>query len=341
MSRRERRRERRARQDVIQKMVQAVHHLPLYNLLDADGVQLIHDKSMEILAEIGIAFYDDEAVGILQEHGVTVRDSMAYFDESTIMEYVGKAPSQFTQIARDPDNNLIVGGNHVIFAPVYGPPFVWDKDRKRRRGTLDDFQNFVKLAYANPYIHHSGGTVCEPTDEPAHTRHLDMVYSHIKYSDKAFMGSVTSSENAEDSVRMVEMVFGSDAIRENPALLSLINISSPRQLDDRMLGALKVYAKARQAVIIAPFILSGAMAPASIAGTLIQANAETLAGIAFAQMINPGTPVIYGTFQTTVDMKSGAPVLGAPGKPDDTFTQRTDGTSLWFALSQWRGVCQF
>ncbi len=311
--RRERRREGRASAASVQKMVQPVHQLPLHNLLDEAGVQLVHEKSMEVLAEVGIAFYDEEAVAILREHGVRVDDDdIAYFDEATVMEWVGKAPSQFTQLARNPANNLTVGGAHMIFAPVYGPPFVYDIDRKRREATLEDFHNFVKLAYITPYIHSSGGTVVEPTDEPIHTRHLDMVFGHIKYSDKAFMGSVTSAENAEDSVRMVEMVFGADAIRENPALVSLINISSPRRMDDRMLGALKVYARAKQATIIAPFILSGAMAPASVAGTLIQANAEVLAGITLAQMIQPGTPVIYGTFQTTVDMKSGAPVLGAP-----------------------------
>lgn len=310
--RREQRRQRQAAQAIRQLMAQPQHNLPLYNLLDDDNVQRIHNKSMEILSEVGIAFYDDEAVTILQEHGVTVRDYIAYFDEATIMEYVGKAPSQFTQLARNPANNLTIGGKHMTFAPVYGPPFVWDKDRGRRVATLQDFQNIVKLAYMSPYIHHSGGTVVEPTDEPTHTRHLDMVYNHIKYSDKAFMGSVISSQNAEDSVTMAEIVFGADTIRENPALISLINISSPRQLDDRMLGALKVYARAKQAVIITPFILSGAMAPASIAGTLVQSNAEALAGIAFTQMVNAGTPVVYGAFQATVDLRSGAPILGAP-----------------------------
>lgn len=310
--RREKRRKQQALKAIIPKMKQARHDLPLYDLLDSQAVQRIHDKSMEILSEVGIAFYDEESIAILREHGVEVRDRIAYFDESTLMEYIGKAPSQFTQLARNPENNIIIGGNHLTFSPVYGPPFVWDKDRGRRSATLKDFENFVKLAYVNPYIHHSGGTVVEPTDEPTHTRHLDMLYSHIKYSDKAFMGSVISSENAADSVKMVEMIFGADEIRENPALISLINISSPRQLDERMLGALKVYARANQAVIITPFILSGAMAPASIGGTLIQANAEALAGIAFTQMVNAGTPVVYGTFQTTVDMKSGAPILGAP-----------------------------
>ena len=312
--RRDRRRGRdRSQAAAVQRAIQPIHKLPLYDLLDGEGVALIHAKSMEILKDVGIAFYDDEACAILRENGVTVDDEqVAYFDEDTLMHFVNMVPAEFTQIARDPANNLHIGGRHMTFAPVYGPPFVWDMERGRREATLADFEKFVKLTYMTPYLHQSGGTVVEPTDEPSHTRHLDMLYAHIKYSNKAFMGSVTSAENAADSVKMAEMVFGAEAIRENPAMISLINISSPRRMDDRMLGALMVYARARQACILAPFILSGAMAPASIVGTLIQANAETLAALAFSQMVEPGAPMIYGTFQTTVHMQSGAPVLGAP-----------------------------
>jgi trimethylamine--corrinoid protein Co-methyltransferase len=310
-----------ARQDTaVTKMIQPVHNLPIYELATEEGLEIIHQTSMEILSEIGIAFYDDESQAILKENGVEVRDDIAYFDPAQVEELVAKAPSTFTQLARNPDNNVVIGGNHLCFAPVYGPPFVHSLDKGRREATLADFQNFVKLAYMSPYIHHSGGTVVEPTDEPVSTRHLDMIYSHIKYSDKAFMGSVTSAENAADSVQMAEILFGADEIREQPALMSLINISSPRRLDDRMLGALKVYAKANQALIITPFILSGAMAPVSVAGTLVQQNAEALAGIIFAQMINPGTPVVYGSFQTTVDLQSGAPVLGSPESQLSLYT---------------------
>lgn len=293
-------------------MVQPVHNLQIYEMATEEGLDRIHKASMEVLSEVGIAFYDEESVAILKENGVEVRDDIAYFDPAHVESLVAKAPSTFTQLARNADNNIVVGGNHLCFAPVYGPPFVHNLDRGRREATLADFQNFVRLAYLSPYIHHSGGTVVEPTDEPVESRHLDMVYSHIKYSDKAFMGSVTSAENAADSVKMVEILFGAEKIRENPALLSLINVSSPRRLDDRMLGALKVYARAGQALLITPFILSGAMAPVSIAGTVVQQNAEALAGIAFTQMINPGNPVVYGSFQTTVDLQSGAPVLGSP-----------------------------
>ncbi len=262
-------------------LVQPSNSLPIYQILSPDNLEIIHERSMQILSEIGIMFMDDpEALAILRAHGVEVRDEVAYFDPALIEEYVGKAPSQFTQLARNPERNVLVGGNHLCFAPVYGPPFVQSLDDGRRDATITDFQNFVKLAYLSPYLHHSGGTIVEPTDLPAPTRHLDMLYSHVKYSDKPFMGSVMSAEDAADSVTVAEIVFGADKIREQPALISLINISSPRRLDDRMLGALKVYARARQAVIITPFILSGAMAPVSVAATLAQQNAEALAGIA-------------------------------------------------------------
>ena len=178
----------------ISKIVQPVNRLPAYNLLDEEGVQLIHEKSLEILRDIGIAFLDDEAQAILKAHGVKVQDDIAYFDPDLIMSYVKKAPGQFTQLARNPERNVIVGGQHQIFAPVYGPPFVIDSDRGRREATLKDFDNFVKLAYLSPYIHHSGGTIVEPTDEHTDTRHLDMVFSHIRHSDKPFMGSVTSGQ---------------------------------------------------------------------------------------------------------------------------------------------------
>jgi len=309
--RREQRRERQTAA-ATQSLAQPVNNLPVYELASEEALQKINDTSLLILEEIGIDFYDEEALAVLAAHGAAVKESTVYFDRKLIREYIGKAPAQFTQLARNPARSVLVGGNHVTFAPVYGPPYVYDLAGGRREAKLTDFQNFVKLAYLSPYLHHSGGTIVEPTDLPTHTRHLDMVYSHIKYSDKPFMGSVTSGPNAADSVALAALVFGADAIRVNPALLSLINISSPRRLDDRMLAALKVYAKARQAMIITPFILSGAMAPAAVGGTLAQLNAEALAGITLTQMIEPGTPVVFGAFQTNVDLQSGAPVFGSP-----------------------------
>ncbi len=310
--RRGRRRSHRAAAAAMPEMKPITYRLPIYELLDEEGLERLHQASMRILAELGIDFYDEETRDILKAHGADVRGDTVYFDAALIEEYVARAPGQFTQLARNPQNNVVIGGDQIVFAPVYGPPFVLDFERGRREATLADFQNFVKLAYLSPYIHHSGGTIVEPTDEPATTRHLDMLFSHIRYSDKAFMGSVMSGPNAADSVAMAEILFGAETIRRQPALLSLINVNSPRRFDDRMLSALKVYARARQAVIITPFILAGAMSPVSIAGTLAQQNAEALAGIALTQMIEPGTPVGYGSFLTNVNLQSGSPVFGSP-----------------------------
>lgn len=313
----------RTREPLSEEVVRAsqpVINIPTYELAGTEAVEKIQECSLEVLSDVGIDFYDDEAQAILKEHGVKLVGDTAFFDREMIAEYVAKAPSQFTQIARNPANNVTIGGNNVCFAPVYGPPFVVDNDRGRREAKLEDFRNFVKLANCSPYLHNQGGTIVEPTDEPTHTRHLDMIYTHLKYGDKPFMGSVTSAENAADSVKMVEMVLGAEAMRENPALVSLINISSPRRLDDRMLGALKVYTKARQACVISPFLFSGAMAPVGIAGTLVQMNAEALAGVVFTQMMNPGCPVIFGAFQTNIDLQSGAPVFGSPESQIALFT---------------------
>jgi trimethylamine---corrinoid protein Co-methyltransferase len=310
--RRRERRERQAAASVAQPMQPISYDLPVYDLLGAEGLDRLHDASMRILSEFGIDFYDAEVRAILKDHGADVRGDTVFFDQALILKYVALAPQQFTQLARNPAHNVQIGGNQVVFAPVYGPPFVQDLDGGRREATLVDFENFVKLANATPYIHHQGGTIVEPTDEPVSTRHLDMLFSHVKYGDKAFMGSVTSGPNAADSVAVAEIVFGADVIRENPALLSLINVSSPRRYDERMLAAIKVYARARQALIITPFILAGAMGPTTIAGTVAQLNAEALAGIALCQMIEPGTPVVYGSFLSTIDLQSGSPTFGTP-----------------------------
>ena len=197
-------------------------------------------------------------------------------------------------------------------APVYGPPFVRDRDGGRRYATLSDFQKFVKLGYMSKYLHHSGGTVCEPTDVPVNKRHLDMLLAHMVYSDKPFMGSVTEPSRAQDSVEMCEILFGKEFVQNNTVMTSLININSPLTFDSIMMGALEVFASNNQASIISPFIVGGAMAPVSVVGTLTQVLAEVLAGIAYSQIIKPGAPVIFGTFVTSIDMNSGAPTFGTP-----------------------------
>ncbi|MHA1127708.1 MAG: trimethylamine methyltransferase family protein, partial [Alphaproteobacteria bacterium] len=171
---------------------------------------------------------------------------------------------------------------------------------------------FVKLGYMSKWLHHSGGTVCEPTDVPVNKRHLDMLYAHMTLTDKPYMGSVTEPSRAQDSVDMSKILFGEDFVENNAVMTSLININSPLVFDPIMMGALEVYARYNQACIISPFIVGGAMAPVSVAGTLTQVLAEALAGIAYSQMIRPGAPVIFGAFVTSIDMNSGAPTFGTP-----------------------------
>jgi trimethylamine--corrinoid protein Co-methyltransferase len=293
--------------------------VPYYEVMGAEGLEIIEQNAETILSDYGIEFReDDEALSILKAHGADVQGTLVKFPRGMCRELVQKhAPKEFVQYARNPARNVRIGGNSTVFAPAYGSPFILNADEGRRYARLDDFRNFVKLAYMANSLHHSGGTICEPVDLPVNKRHLDMVYSHIKYSDKPFMGSVTAPERAQDSVELAKIAFGADAI--DPAtgklrtmLISLINVNSPMVYDATMLGALKVYARANQATIITPFILSGAMSPVTVAGTAAQTLAEALAGMAFAQMVNPGAPVVMGSFASSISMQSGAPTFGTP-----------------------------
>ena len=222
------------------------------------------------------------------------------------------APRQFRQHARNPARSIEIGGNNTVLAPAYGPPFVRDLEKGRRYGTIADFQNFVRLAMMSPGLHHSGGTVCEPVDVPVNKRHLDMVLAHILLSDKPFMGAVTAPERAQDTVDMAKIVFGEEFVDQNCVVVNVINANSPMVFDGAMLGALKVYARNNQGCLISPFILSGAMSPVTIGGTLSQILAEVLAGSALTQLIRPGAPVVFGTFAATTSMLSGAPTFGTP-----------------------------
>jgi trimethylamine--corrinoid protein Co-methyltransferase len=294
------------------------HSRAKYEYLPSEEIEKIHETSLKVLAEYGIAFNHPDAVEILERAGCGVDHDaimapLVKFPRELVLENIARAPAEFPVYARNPEHNLIIGGNHMVLAPVYGPPNIHNLDEGRREATIQDYINFVKLAQMTPDIHNAGGTIVEPNDEPQETRHLDMIYSLLKYSDKTFMGSVTTPENANDSVEMAAIVFGGrDALAEKPALISLINVNSPRLYDTRMLDALMVYARARQPLIITPFILAGAMSPVALGATLVQQNAEALAGITLTQLINPGTPVVYGSFLSNSDMQSGSPCFGTP-----------------------------
>lgn len=280
-------------------------------MASAEQEDLIHDMSMRILEEAGVAFYDDGAEQRLRKAGIAVDDEqVARFDRSTIEELVAKAPPSFVHGARNPERSVTIGGDSIAFAPVAGPPFVHDIEGGRRDGTLEDLNNFVKLTYMSPYLHISGTEICTPGDVPFHERALDINYAHYRYSDKPVMGHYPIGAAAFDSVEMARCVFGPERVASEHVLLGVVNVSSPRRLDDRMLGLVHEYAGANQALVVTPFILAGAMGPAAILGTVAQANAEALATIAYAQLVKPGTPVIYGPFLAAVDLQSGAPVFG-------------------------------
>ncbi len=305
------RRKRRLGAPIVQRRY-ITRDIPLYELLDAEGIEIIHENSMTILEEIGVEFRDDDALERWRAAGAEVSDSRVRIPRELAMATLALAPSEFTQHARNPERNIVVGGRHTVFAPTYGSPFVRDLDGERRYGTLEDLHNFVKLTYMTPVLHHSGGVICEPVDVPVPKRHLDIVYSHIKYSDKPFMGMVTAGSRAEDTVALCKVLFGDDFVEDNTVLISVTNCNSPLVWDATMLAALRIYAQHNQAVLVTPFIMAGAMSPASTAGAIAQLNAEAIAGMCFAQLVRPGAPVVYGNFVTTVSMQSGAPVMGTP-----------------------------
>ena len=282
-------------------------------VLTEQDIQTIHNASMRLLSETGMLLIDHvPALENLKANGAKVDGEIVKIDEDTLMNFVNLAPKTFTQLARDDRNNVPVGGNRIIFAPVYGPAFVHDFDQGRRPSTLEDFHNFAKLVYMTPELHHAGGVLVEPNDVDVDERHLDMLMAHMTLSNKAFMGNVIHPDNARDTVTMSEIIFGKEEIRENPASLSIVSISSPMRMDERMLSVLEVYAEAKQAMILAPFIIVGAMSPSTLAAAIAQQNAESLFAIAYAQMLNPGTPCIQGPFLPNVDMKTGAPGFGSP-----------------------------
>ena len=308
---------RRARQAVTEAASSAPAYItraiPEYELLGEEGLALIEKNADAILAEIGINFQYPSALKLFKEAGAEIDGDRVRFAPGMCRKIIrDSAPREFEQKARNPARSVRIGGKNTVFVPVYGPPFIRDFKEGRRYAKISDFQDIVKLAYMLPSLHHSGGTVCEPTDLPVNKRHFDMVYSHIKYSDKPFMGSVTHPDRAEDSVAMCRILFGEEFVDANTVLINLINANSPMTFDESMLGAAEVYARNNQATVISPFILAGAMSPVTAAGTLAQILAEAMAGMAFTQLVRAGAPVVFGTFASSISMQSGAPTFGTP-----------------------------
>lgn len=293
-------------------------NIPNLEILSQEAIEIIEYNAETVLEEIGVAFTDNPgAIKIWRNAGADIEGERVRIPRGLARKLCRTAPKKIIQHARNSERNVEIGGNTLVMAPVYGPPFVRTASGGRRYATIEDFQKFVKLGYMSKWLHHSGGTLCEPTDVAVNKRHLDMLYAHMNLSDKPFMGSVTDPSRAEDSVKMCDILFG--GIEDRTVLTSLININSPLTFDATMMGALEVYAKANQACIVSPFIVGGAMAPVTVAGTLTQVLAEVLAGVAYSQLIRKGAPVIFGAFVTSIDMNSGAPTFGTPEASQITY----------------------
>jgi trimethylamine---corrinoid protein Co-methyltransferase len=287
-----------------------VNTMPRYEILSEDAMEVLDRGWRRIVSELGLEFMLPEAVELFRKAGQTVEgDHLVKLDPDFVLEQVAKAPREFELQARNPERTCHIGGDHMVFASVYGPPFVREGD-VRRDATMADYENFVKLSQSFDQLDSPGGTIVEPNDRPLDSRHLDMVYALQTLSDKPYMGSVISGENARDTIAMGSVVF--DGLPSSPVSISLINCNSPLRWDDRMLSAMVEYNRANQAVVMTPFLLMGAMSPVSIPATLVQQLAEALSGIALCQLVQPGCPVVFGSFLSNTDMQSGSPSFGTP-----------------------------
>ena len=289
-----------------------VNRMPRYEILSEESMAALESGWRRIVSEIGVEFMSPWAIELFREAGQEVDGDNVKFDPEWVVAQLAKAPREFDVRARNPLNNVHIGGQHMVFGGVYGPPFVLDGN-VRRDATFADFQNFARLAQVFPSIDSVGGVVCEPNDLDLDTRHLDMLYAQSTLTDKFFMGNVVKAEFARDCISVAEILHGGrKAIEETPALISLINCNSPLRWDDRMLDSLREYALAAQPVVVTPFLLMGAMSPVTIPATLAQQMAEAFTGMALVQLIRPGAPVIFGSFLSNIDMQSGSPQFGTP-----------------------------
>ncbi|MDZ5663128.1 trimethylamine methyltransferase family protein [Nocardioides sp. S-58] len=286
--------------------------MPRYEVLSEDAMATLDKGWRRLMTEIGVEFMDERALELFRQAGQRVEDNTVFLDPDFVLEQVAKAPREFDVQARNPENSIHIGGDSMAFGAVYGPPFVRQGD-VRRDATMEDFRSFTKLAQSFAVLDSAGGVICEPNDTPLDSRHLDMTYALQTLTDKVYMGNVVSGVNAADTLAMTSILFGSrEAIEETPATISLINCNSPLRWDDRMLEAQFEYSHAGQPVVLTPFILMGAMSPVTIPAALVQQIVEALSGIALSQLIRPGTPVIFGSFLSNIDMQSGSPTFGTP-----------------------------
>ena len=281
--------------------------------------QMIHDAAMEILRDVGIKFHNTEAIRILAENGIQVKEDIAYFTQDQIMHWVKLAPSSFTIYARNPKYNMVMGTDKVHPSPTYGCAFIAERDGRQRLGTMQDYVTCAKLIQANEDYSINGGIMIQPSDASEKTAPINMFYATLLHSDKAIMLPTGSKAVMELLMEAgCELFGGKQGMMEKPRMIALINTNSPLSLDERMLDCLMVLAKYGQPVVLSPAAMLGATGPLPMAGTLASGTAENLAGIALAQMIRPGTPVVFGMQSTAVDMRT---IRFACSAPEGTIMQ--------------------
>jgi len=287
--------------------------LPHFDVLNEEQLVKLEQQIDWMLENIGFAFRDDpESIRVWRQAGAKVVDDKVFADANWVRKLCAQAPTEFTQLARNPERSVTIGGNNQVFAPIYGAPFVRDLEGGRRYGTLADFEKLVKLTYMHPNLHHSGFVVTEPTDVPVSKRHLDMVYAHMVLGDKPHLGAITEKSRAQDSVNMAEILHGKETMDNNVVIMANVNTNSPLLIDRVVTESIQVYCSRGQAIVVTPFILSGAMGPVSTAASVSQAMAEAMICCAFAQLIRPGAPFVMGNFLSSMSLKSGAPTFGMP-----------------------------
>ena len=281
--------------------------------------QMIHEAAMEILRDVGVVFHNDDAVEILKANGIQVEDHTAFFTEEQVMHWVKMAPSSFTLYARNPKHDMVIGGDHVHAAPAYGCAFTADREGNKHPGTIADYVKCARLVQEAEVYDINGGITIQPCDVADDTAPVDMFYATILNSDKVIM-IPTGNKNIMEGLMKAgcEMFGGEEAFAEKPRMITLINTNSPLSLDGRMLDCLMTLAKYGQPVIVCPAAMLGATGPLPIAGTLASGTAEDLAGIALAQMIRPGTPVVFGMQSNAMDMKG---MIFACGSPEGALMQ--------------------
>lgn len=283
-------------------------------VLSDDHVEQVHRAALTLLTTTGMRVLDAGARERFVAAGCAADGEIVRFDPELVEASVALAPAQFTLRARNPERDLTIGGDHVVFGSVGGPAFVNDVERGRRTGTLPELGEYLRVIQQLDIVHHEGGGAFEPMELPAETRHLDVVHTLIRHLDKNWQGILLGRERATDCIEMVAIALGADrdALIDAPALLGIANTNTPLTLDVPMAEGIMTFAEAGQAVCITPFTLAGAMAPVTLAGALALQHAEALAGITLTQLVRPGCPVVYGSFTSNVDMRSGSPAFGTP-----------------------------